>query len=69
MQMIYRARSFSDACGVRDLLAKRGIAAHIAEPVASESQDFINVSVDNRRVDAARRALADWRSSPAAQEP
>lgn len=68
MQMIYRARSFSDACGVRDLLAKSGIAAHIADTNGSLTPDFINVSVDNRRVDAARRALAGWRTEAKGQE-
>jgi hypothetical protein len=63
MQMVYKAKDLHDAMDIRDLLARSGIAAHLAEP-ASEigpiAPGFIRVSVDNERLDAARRAIAAW---------
>ena len=61
MQMVYNAKDLNDAQGIRELLAKSGIAAHIAAP-ASESGPMmpgsIRISVDNERLDAARRVIA-----------
>jgi hypothetical protein len=63
MQMVYEAKNLSEAEAVRDMLAQSGIVAHIAEP-ASElgpmAAGFVRVSVDNERLDAARRAVASW---------
>ena len=65
MQIVYRARSLSDAQSVRDMLEAKGVTAHIADPNRSSgtpTSDFISVSVDNVRLDAARRAIANWRN-------
>jgi hypothetical protein len=63
MQMVYKAKNLSDAEGIRDVLANSGITAHLADP-ASEigpvAAGSIRVSVDNERLDAARRAIALW---------
>ena len=63
MQMVYRAKSLSDAQSVRDMLESSGVTAHIASPSDSSrpGSNFISVSVDNVRLDAARRAIAAWR--------
>jgi hypothetical protein len=57
----------SDAERVRGVLAKSGIAAHVADPRADNPLDpcanVIPVSVDNRRLDAARRAITSWRAT------
>jgi hypothetical protein len=61
MQMIYRAKDLQDAHGIRDLLARSGITAHLASPaseVGPMAPGFIRVSVDNECVDAARRVIA-----------
>ena len=66
MQMVYRAKNLSDALGVRDMLANAGIAAHVAAPACETgptAAGSILVSVDNVRLDAARRAVAAWRHS------
>jgi hypothetical protein len=57
--------TLSDAERVRDVLGDSGIAAHIADPRSGSTSGLgsqsIRVSVDNRRLDAARRAIASWR--------
>jgi hypothetical protein len=61
MQMVYSAKDLSDAEGIRDLLAKSGITAHLAAPAGesgSMAPGSICVSVDNERLDAARRVIA-----------
>lgn len=72
MQMVYEARNLSEAETVREMLAQSGIAAHIAEP-ASElgpmAAGFVRVSVDNERLDAARRAVASWNRTREASAP
>jgi hypothetical protein len=59
--MVYKAKDIEDAHKIRDVLAQIGITAHLAEP-ATETDTlalgFIRVSVDNERLDAARRAIA-----------
>lgn len=61
MQMVYKAKDLPDAQGIRELLARSGIAAHLGEPAGetgSVAPGFIRVSVDNERLDAARRVIA-----------
>jgi hypothetical protein len=63
MQMVYKAKNLSDAEGIRDVLANSGITAHLADPAAEigpVAAGSIRVSVDNERLDAARRAIAMW---------
>jgi hypothetical protein len=60
MQRIYRTKSASDECEVRGLLEKGGITAHFSN-VTGSTEQALDVFVDNRRVDAARRALAERR--------
>lgn len=63
MQMVYRARNLRDAEVVRDMLASAGITAHLAEPASEVGHMAVGsvcVSVDNERLDAARRAVAAW---------
>jgi len=63
--MVYRTLSLSDAQNASARLEQRGIAAHIATesgPKDPLAPSFIRVSVDNRRLDAARRAIAAWRA-------
>lgn len=61
MQMVYKAKDLQDAQNIRDVLAHIGIIAHLAEPaseIGALAPGFIRVSVDNERLDAARRAIA-----------
>jgi hypothetical protein len=61
MQMVYKAKDIQDAQTIRDVLASSGITAHLADPaseIGSMSPGYIRVSVDNERLDAARRAIA-----------
>jgi hypothetical protein len=61
MQMVYKAKDIQDAQNIRDVLARSGITAHLAEPAEDSgtiASGFIRVSVDNERLDAARRAIA-----------
>ena len=62
MQMVYKAKNLDDAHGARDVLASSGITAHLAEPASENgpTAGFIRVCVDNVRLDAARRAIAEW---------
>jgi hypothetical protein len=63
MQIVYRARNFADAQTARELLAARGITAHIADKESWEVAgdlpgcSVIRVLVDNQCVDQARRIL------------
>jgi hypothetical protein len=63
----------SDAERVRDVLVEIGLAVHVAEPDANQNPfdpaaGQFRVSVDNRRVDAARRAIAHWRKLEGADD-
>ena len=62
MQMVYNAKNFIDAQNARDVLARSGITAHLAEPneESGPMAGFVRVCVDNVRLDAARRAIAAW---------
>jgi hypothetical protein len=65
MQMVYKARNLADAQGIREVLASSGIPAYLGDP-ASEVGSMagsVRVSVDNERLDAARRAIAAWHHS------
>jgi hypothetical protein len=67
MQIAYRARSLLDAQRARDVLARAGVAAHVADEELWNTEgdlqgaDFIRVLVDNRYLDRARRALRSWK--------
>lgn len=61
MHMVYNAKDLHDAQGIRDLLANSGILAHLADPsreIGPTAAGSIRVSVDNDRLDAARRVIA-----------
>lgn len=61
MQMVYKAKDIQDAQTIRDVLARSGITAHLGEPaseIGAMSPGSIRVSVDNERLDAARRVIA-----------
>lgn len=62
MQIVYQAQNLSDAEDVRDVLASSGIVAYLGEPNGNPgpTAGFIRISVDNIRVDAARRVIALW---------
>lgn len=63
MQMVYKAKDLHDAQVIRDLLARSGITAHLAEAateIGTIAPGFIRISVDNERLDAARRTIAAW---------
>ncbi|HEY2733916.1 MAG TPA: hypothetical protein VGI70_08025 [Polyangiales bacterium] len=57
MQVVYRAHNLAEAEHARDVLVGAGIPTHISERMVS---DRVQVLVDNRRVDGARRAIAAW---------
>lgn len=67
MHIAYRARSLAEAQRARDVLARAGVAAHVADEALWNSQgdlqgaDFIRVLVDNRYLDRARRTLQRWK--------
>ena len=72
MHMVYRAKNQVDAKIAADMLADNGIDAHISSSTGLEgplAQPVIQVSVDNRRLDAARRVIAAWRGVPGAPQP
>lgn len=63
MQMVYNAKDLHDAHDARDVLARSGITAHLAEAageIGAIMPGCIRVSVDNERLDAARRAIVAW---------
>lgn len=64
MQMVYHARSLAEAQAVAELLQRKGIESHIPSPTAApqlSGDQFVQVLVNNRRLDAARRVIAAWR--------
>ena len=67
MHIAYRARSLAEAQRARDVLARAGVAAHVADEALWNTEgelqgaDFIRVLVDNRYLDRARRALRHWK--------
>jgi hypothetical protein len=63
MHIAYRAKNLAEAQRARDVLARAGITAHVADEALWNNEgdlqgaDFIRVLVDNRDLDRARRAL------------
>lgn len=65
MQVVHRAKTLADAQNARDILDACGIPSHVGDEALWETgwspgSELIRVMVDNRSLDAARRALADF---------